>query len=114
MLVFSSDPLAAALLAAAIEYAGYAPRFASDKESARTAVKRVRPRLVLIDCDHEETCCDEFIGPAIMMKAEVLLFRSNGTRHDASELAERMALRVMYLPDDHDRFIDILRALPHS
>ncbi len=113
VLVFSSDPFAAALLAAAIELAGYEPHFASGHETARAAVKRVRPRLVLIDCDHEEACSDEFIGPAIMMKAKVLLLRTKSARRDVSGLAERMDLRVVDLPDDHEQFIEILRTLPN-
>lgn len=111
VLVFSSDPLAAALLAAAIELAGCAPHFAFDQESARAAVKRVRPRLVLIDCDHEETCSEEFIGPAIMMDAKVLLFRSHATQRDVRDLVDRMTLQVIGLPDEHERFMDILRDL---
>lgn len=99
------------MLAAAIELAGFTPQFAADQESARAAVKRVRPRLVLIDCDHEETCSEEFIGPAIMMKAKVLLFRSHGTQRDVRALVERMSLQVIDLPDDHERFTDILRDL---
>lgn len=114
VLVFSSDPLAAALLAAAIELAGNEPLFASAQETARAAVKRVRPRLVLIDCDHEETCCEEFIGPAMMMKAKVVLLRNTGTQRDVTGLAERMHLRVIDLPNDHEQFIAILHALPES
>src|SRR5260221_11779295 len=73
ILVFSSDALAAALLAAAAELAGYAPHLPRTAASARSAVRRRRPRLVLIDVDHDETCSDEFIGPALMMQARVLL-----------------------------------------
>src|SRR5258708_13900457 len=54
ILVFSSDPLAAALLAAAPELAGYAPHFARTDETARCSVRRGRPRLVLIDADPPE------------------------------------------------------------
>src|SRR6478609_8179413 len=56
VLVLSSDPLAAALLGAAIELAGLAPRFPQSAESPRNALLRVRPRLVFIDCDHEDGC----------------------------------------------------------
>lgn len=101
ILVFSSDALAAALLAAAAELAGHAPCFARADETARNAVRRVRPRLVLIDVDHEETCSDEFIGPALMMQARVLMVRSKRSHRDASDLVDRLELRVLELPADY-------------
>jgi hypothetical protein len=98
VLIFSSDPLAAALLAAAIELAGHAPYFEQPGESARESLRRVRPRLVLVDCDHAESCSDEFIGPALMTDARVLLFRSKRTERDVREFAARLKLRVINLP----------------
>ena len=108
VLIFSSDSLAAALLAAAVELAGHAPVFARHDEVARSALLRVRPQLVLIDCDHEETCCDEFVGPALMTGARVLLFRSRRTRRDATEFADRLVLRIADMPVAHDEFATLL------
>src|SRR4029077_4532677 len=51
VLVLSSDPLAAALPGAAIELAGHAPTFQQADESPRGALLRLRPALVVIDCD---------------------------------------------------------------
>jgi hypothetical protein len=109
VLVLSSDPLAAALLGAAVELAGYAPRFPLSDEPARTALLRARPRLVVVDCDHEEGCSDAFIGPALMTGSRVLLVRSRRTRRDTSELATRLGLRVADMPMDHDPFSQLLR-----
>src|SRR5258706_4328073 len=58
ILVFSSDALAAALLAAGAELAGYAPQFAPTDYTARSGVRRLRPRLVLIALHHDEACSD--------------------------------------------------------
>ena len=85
VLVLSSDPLAAALVGAAIELAGHAPRFPLADEAPRAALLRVRPRLVVIDCDHEDACSDSFIGPALMTGSRVLLVRSRRT-HVTSRL----------------------------
>ena len=101
VLVLSSDPLAAALLGAAIELAGFAPYFPRSNESARAALLRARPRLVVVDCDHEEGCSDAFIGPALMTGSRVLLFRSRRTIHDTSELSTRLGLSVAEMPMDH-------------
>lgn len=102
VLVLSSDPLAAALLGAAIELAGHVPRYPLADESPRAALLRVRPRLVVVDCDHEDACSESFIGPALMTGSRVLLFRSRRTRRDVSELSDRLALRVATIPMEHE------------
>lgn len=109
VLILSSDALAAALLGAAVELSGYQPHFARQAEPARSALLRVRPRLVLIDCDHEESCSDEFVGPALMTGSTVLLFRSRRTEQNRDEFAERIALRVIDMPLDHRELTTVLR-----
>ena len=111
VLVLSSDPLAAALLGAAIELAGYAPRFPHSNEPARTALLRARPRLVVVDCDHEEACSDAFIGPALMTGSRVLLFRSRRSKRDASELSTRLGVRIAEMPMDHEPLSQLLRQM---
>lgn len=111
VLVLSSDPLAAALIGAAIELAGHAPRFAQSDEPPRVALRRVRPRLVVIDCDHEDACSEGFIGPALMTGSGVLLFKSRRTRRDMSELSGRLGLRVMEMPVEHEPLTRLLNEM---
>ncbi len=109
VLIISSDPLAAALLAAAVELAGHMPQFVQADERARLALMRVRPRLILVDCDHNEACGDEFVGPAIMTGASVVLFRSRRSTVDRSDLSERHGLRILDMPTEHASITSILR-----
>ena len=111
VLVSSGDPLAAALLAAAVELAGHSPHFVQNGEPARSALRRIRPKLILIDCDHEETCSEEFIGPALMMDARVVLFRSHRTQRDMSEFANRLSLRIVDMPLEHDALTGLLNEM---
>jgi hypothetical protein len=111
VLVFSSDPLAAALMGAAIELAGHDPRFARSDEAARAALLRVRPRLVVIDCDHVEACSDGFIGPALMTGSRILLFKSRRTRRDVSELSGRLGVRVVEMPMEHEPLTRLLHEM---
>jgi hypothetical protein len=111
VLILSSDPLAAALLGAAVELAGHVPHFQRKDESARNALLRVRPRLVLVDCDHEEGCTDEFVGPALMTGARVLLFRSQRTHRNMNEFATRLSLRIVDMPSEHDALTALLREM---
>jgi hypothetical protein len=109
VLIFSEDPLAAALIGAAVELAGLEPAFATDGESPRAALLRVRPRLVLMDCDHA-ACGPSFFGPVLMTGARVLLVGSRRNHGDARELAARFGLRAIMLPADLAAIADLLRA----
>ena len=111
VLVLSSDPLAAALLGAAIELAGLAPRFPKLGESPRSALMRMRPSLVVIDCDHEDGCSEAFVGPALMTGSQVVLFRSRRTQRDVSEMADRLGLRTVDMPREHDSLKSLLQEL---
>ena len=109
VLIISSDSLAAALLGAAVELAGHMPHFAGTDERVRAALLRVRPRLVLVDCDHEEACTDEFVGPAIMTGAKVVLFRSKRSTADRAEFSDRLGLRILDMPKEHESITALLR-----
>src|SRR3954452_24748204 len=111
VLIFSSDPLAAALIGAAIELAEHTPLFPQDDESARNALRRVRPRLVVIDCDHEEACDDGFIGPALMTGSQVLLFRSRRTQRDIGDLGARLGVKTVEMPVEHATLTELLKQL---
>jgi hypothetical protein len=111
VLIISTDALAAALLGAAVELAGHAPHFLQAGENSRAGLLRMRPRLVVIDCDHEEACSDEFVGPALMTGARVLLFRSRRTKRVMDEFASRLDLRVVELPLEHSALSQILNEM---
>jgi DNA-binding NtrC family response regulator len=112
VLIFSPDALAVALLAGAVELAGYTPRFANAGEPARAALRRTRPDVTLIDCDHSEGCADSFIGPALMTGSRVILFRSPHSGRDIAEFAERLSLTVIDMPVDSERLRQLLDADP--
>jgi hypothetical protein len=110
VLIFSEDPLAAALMGAAVELVGYAPAFPTDGDSPRDALRRSRPRLVLVDCEHETACTASFFGPALMTGARVLLVGSPRARRDPVAVAEQFGLRTLSLPADLDVIAHVLRA----
>ena len=110
VLILSADPLAAALLGAALELAGHVALFPQREESARGALLRLRPRVVLVDCDHEEACNEAFVGPAMMLGARVLLFAAPGEGAAATGFAARLGLTIMELPVDQEQLASHLRA----
>jgi hypothetical protein len=109
-LIFSEDPLAAALIGAAVELVGFEPAFPTNGASPRDALLRVRPGLVLVDCDHDGACAPSFFGPALMTGARVLLVASRRTRRDAAGLAARFGLRSITLPTELESIAQLLRS----
>jgi hypothetical protein len=112
VLILSTDPLAAALLGAAVELAGHSPHFPPPDETARAVLRRLRPRAVLIDCGHDEACSEAFIGPALMTGAKVQLFASHHTPSGARDVAQRLGLTIAELPMEHDALATLLHDLP--
>lgn len=108
ILIFFMDPLAAALLGAAVELAGYTTYYAKTGESPRAALRRTRPGLVLLDCDDVESCSDAFIGPALMTGARVVLVRTPHTQRDIDDLADDARITVVELPADVERLAALL------
>jgi hypothetical protein len=111
VLIFSADVVAAALLGAVVDLAGHDPCFPRPDESPREALLRVRPRLAVIDCDHEEACSESFVGPALMTGALILLVAPDNRRHDGAVIAERLGLTVIGMPSDHERLVRCLDGL---
>lgn len=111
VLICTSDPLETALLAAAAELEGQRPIFPHPDEPARAALVRLRPPLVLIDCDYPDACDDAFLGPATMLGTRVVIVRSPRSRIDPTPVALRHGLAVLNLPADHDRIPDAFRTV---
>ena len=111
VLLLSADPLVSALLGAAVELAGHVPHFPRVGDTAWSALRRLRPYAVLVDCDHE-ACSDGFIGPALMTGVRVQLYRSRHTQRDTSDVARRLGLSIVDLPVESEVLTAFLGGLP--
>ena len=112
VLILSDDALAAALLGAAAELAGNAVHFPHPDEAARAALLRTRPVLALVDCAHDDACCEAFVGPAIMTGAQVVLVRTPHAPRDPGALASHPGVMVLDLPRDLARLHALLETSP--
>lgn len=110
VLICAADPLETALLAAAAELHGRRPLFPKPGELARAALVRLRPSLVLVDCDYTDACDDAFMGPATMLGTRVVLVHTPKSTVDPTPVAERHGLTILRLPHDHDRLPEAFRA----
>ena len=111
VLVFSTDALAAALIGAAVELAGYAPFFPLDGESPRDCVLRVRPGAALVDCDHTDACTETFFGPAMMAGVRVAVFSSTRSVRALQPIAVQFDVRLFSLPIDFAQLVTLLAEL---
>ena len=110
VLIVATDALAGALLGAAVELAGYAPVFPREGETAREALRRSKPSVVLVDCDSEEGCGESFFGPAMMMGAGVAVFNSSRSRGTLEPVAKEYGVRGFSLPIDFADLTSLLDA----
>jgi hypothetical protein len=108
VLIFSTDPLAAALLGAAVELAGFVVVYPHDAESPRDALMRTRPNVALVDCDHEEACTESFFGHAMMAGATVAIFSSKRSRRTLDPIAAEFGVRTFGLPIEFHELTQIL------
>jgi hypothetical protein len=108
-LIFSTDPLAAALIGAAVELSGFAAAFPAEGESARDALLRVRPAVALVDCDDEGACTEAFFGPALMMKTRVAVFSSTRSRRVLEPIATEFNVRTFSLPIEMADLSELLK-----
>lgn len=109
VLVLSTDDLAGALLAALAESAGLSPVFADASETPRDALRRLRPALVLVDCEHETACTEQFLGPVRMMGATALVFGRGADAEKLRGVADQHRVRVFTLPIDADELNRTIR-----
>lgn len=98
VLVFSTDTLGAALIAAAVELSGFTPVFPLLGEHPRDALMRVRPRVAIVDCDHADACSENFFGPAMMIGARVAVFSSTRSVRTLDPIAEHFGVRTFAMP----------------
>ena len=100
ILILSADPVAAALMGALIETLGYAVRFARPPEQTEETIRRVRPRVCLLDCDDATTCNGEVLGRAAMRRISVVIFGTTIALERVRALALEHQIEMLLMPPD--------------
>ena len=98
VLVLSQDAVAAALLGGLVETLGYDVRFARAPESVETSIRRVRPRICLIDCEDPTACSDEFLGRAAMRGISVVIFGTRQALEQVQAIAMEHRIDTVLMP----------------
>jgi DNA-binding NtrC family response regulator len=102
VLILSRDAVAAALLGGLVETLGYDVRFASPPESAEESVRRVKPRICLIDCTDPLSCRSEFLGRAAMRGVSVVIYGTREALDRVREVAKAHDLEMLLMPPELD------------
>ena len=100
ILILSSDAVAAALLGALIETLGYSVTFARPPERYEDSIRRVRPRVCLVDGTDPGMHGEGFLGRAAMRGISVVVFGSAEALERVRMLALEYAIDTIIVPPD--------------
>ena len=78
-------------------------------ERVSSAITRIHPRLLLLDCEHDCACEQEAYDAAALVGAEVLLFTPARTNAEVADFARGRGLRSMALPIRLHEFSETLQ-----
>lgn len=109
VLILSHDAVAAALLGGLVETLGFEVQFARPPESADDSIRRLKPRVCLVDCTEPESCRSEFFGRATMRGVCVIIFGTPDTLERVRELARDNNLEILLMPPDVDALEAVLQ-----
>ena len=110
ILILSADAVAAALLGALIETLGYSVRFARAAEPVSDSIRRVRPKVCLLDCDDPSSCNDEVLGRAAMRGISVVIFGTRDALDHVRTFVTEHDIDMLLVPPDPVILDETLRA----
>src|SRR5438128_387110 len=79
-------------------------------ESVASSIARLRPRVVLLDCEHDAACEDDAYGAASSAGTTVLLFTPSRSHAEVADLAAARGLQSMALPIRLHEFSETLQS----
>lgn len=76
VLILAREELISALLGLLVETTGHRVSFAAPEEKSPAAVRRVRPAVIIVDCDHRD-CTADLVEAATEVGARLILFSAS-------------------------------------
>ena len=114
ILVIAREPLIQTLMCSLVDLAGHHAAQPRTDETVALSIARVRPRLVLLDCEHDSACEDDAYRAAANVGAEVLLFTPSRSRAEVEDFAAERGLRSLALPIRLHEFSETLQSSLHA
>jgi DNA-binding NtrC family response regulator len=108
VLILAREEIVAALLGLMVELQGLQPQFPAGSEAIEEAIRRERPAIVLIDCDHAD-CTDALLEAIRRTEANPIIFSPFRMKAEVQAVAARHGIQSFTLPTDSDTFRKLLQ-----
>jgi AmiR/NasT family two-component response regulator len=110
ILVIAKEPLIQTLMCSLVDLSGHRAAQPNGDETVKAAIERVRPRLVLLDCEHDAACEEDAYLAATTHSAQVMLFTPSRSHAEVADLAAERGLKSMALPIRLHEFSETLQS----
>ena len=108
VLVLAREELISALLGLLVETSGHRASFAAPDETSSVAVRRVRPDVVIVDCDHRD-CTSELVKAAREVGARLILFSASREADYVRKIAAPSLSQSFTFPIEPPRLDSMIR-----
>lgn len=108
VLILAREELISALLGLLVETTGHSVSFAAPKESSRDAMRRIRPNVVIVDCDHRD-CTGDLVKAANEVGAQLILFSASREPEYVRKMAAPSHSQSFTFPIEPPRLDSMIR-----
>jgi len=108
VLILAREEIVAALLGLMVELRGLEPVYLAKAEIAEDAIRRERPTVVVVDCDHQD-CTDLLLAAVREVGAKPILFSPFRFAAEVQRVARRHGVDYFTLPTDPDIFGQLIQ-----
>jgi len=109
VLILVRDILGGGLFGALVEDADRQPVFPIPGERPESAVERLRPSWILLECYHPAARSDPFFAAVGAASSQVILFAPAAPWQDCEEIARRRSVAAFLHPGDGQSLSDLVR-----
>ena len=114
ILILANEEVISALLGAMVELEGHAPAFPAHDERPMAALSRIRPSLVLLDCEHDLAWDENAMRRLSDGGTRTLLFSAMRSQREVEAIADRYGLPAFVLPVAFREFTERVDSLLHE
>jgi DNA-binding NtrC family response regulator len=103
VLILAREEVVAALLGLMVELRGLEPVYLAKAEIAEEVIRRQRPEVVVVDCDHQD-CTESLLAAVRESGAKPILFSPFRFEAEVRRVAARHGVESFTLPTDPESF----------
>jgi hypothetical protein len=107
VLILAREEVVAALLGLMVELRGLEPLYLGKADIAEDVIRRQRPSVVVVDCDHQD-CTESLLNAVREAGAKPILFSPFRFANEVSRVAARHGVSSFTLPTDPESFGKLL------